>query len=127
MDNKSQVAGILSIVSGAFGFLGAGSMLLVIRLVEAIIERDMNYPHAVIGFMTFFYSVWGVFLALLAILAVVGGVYALKKKHWGVALAGSIASIFTFFPCGVAAVVIMALAKAEFNRPLLPPQPPVQQ
>jgi hypothetical protein len=46
-------------------------------------------------------------------------VFAIKRKYWGVALAGAIASIFTFFPCGIAAVVIISMAKPEFNVPKL--------
>jgi hypothetical protein len=56
-------------------------------------------------------------LAILAILAIVGGVYALRRKVWGLALAGSIASLFApyFLLLAIAAIVFTALSKKEFE------------
>jgi hypothetical protein len=130
MENKSQVAGILSIVSGVFGLLGAGSMVLVIRLVQAALEMDPTFPYEFQGILSLMYGTFGVVLALLGVLGIVGGVYAIQKKYWGLGLAGAIAGIFTFFPCGIAAIVIIALAKPEFNSAASVPhivQPPPQQ
>jgi hypothetical protein len=115
MENKSQVAGILSIISGAFGILGMAWMLIVIRVVKAVVELDPTVPYGFFRIMTLFYLGIGVVLTIIGILGIVGGVVALKRKCWGLALAGAIASIFTFFPCGVAAVVIISMAKPEFN------------
>jgi len=46
----------------------------------------------------------------------VGGVYALQRKKWGLALVGSIAA---FFPpkwiLGIAAIVLTVLAREEFE------------
>ena len=50
------------------------------------------------------------------ILAIVGGIYALQRKIWGLALAGSIAAFFTpSWVLGVAAIVFTALSKNEFE------------
>jgi len=127
MENKSQVAGILSIVSGAFGVLGMGCMVMVVRIMRIFLETESTMPHEMMRFMVVFYLGIGVILTILGILGIVSGVFAIQKKYWGLALAGAIAGIFTFFPCGIAAVVIIALAKPEFNLPasVLPPsQPP---
>ncbi len=124
MDNKSQVAGILSIISGVFGLLGAGGTLIASRFMESIFEMEPGFPNEFVGLISAIYSTIGVVLLILGILAIVGGAFALTKKYWGLALAASIASIFTFFPCGVAAVVMIALAKPEFRQNLQPPSPP---
>jgi hypothetical protein len=49
------------------------------------------------------------------ILAIVGGIYALQRKIWGLALAGSIAAFFPSWILGIAAIVLTALSKNEFE------------
>lgn len=78
------------------------------------------------GLLTFFAkgvgAAWGGVAAALSIVAIVGGVYALRKKHWGLALAGSIcvliAGIFLLSPpiitFAIAAIVITILGKRQF-------------
>lgn len=66
----------------------------------------------------------GVGMALIGVLAIVGGVFALKVKHWGWALAGAIAATIVFFPCGIAAVILVTKAHPDFQKPVQPePQP----
>lgn len=127
MGKKSVISGILSIISGVFGLIGAGSMLFLIRIVNRAFETDFMFPYRFEGFVSLMYGTTGVVLALLSILCIVGGIYAIMKKYWGLGLAAAIASIIAFFPCGIAAVVLIALGKEEYNRPAaVPPgaQPP---
>jgi uncharacterized membrane protein HdeD (DUF308 family) len=65
--------------------------------------------------LTIFYSIIGILFVLVGILGIVGGVFALRKKNWGVALAGAIAGCVTFFPCGIPAIIFVTLAKPEFS------------
>jgi len=51
------------------------------------------------------------------ILALVGGIYALRRKTWGLALAGSICatlSLYTWF-LGIIAIIFTARSKSEFE------------
>ena len=52
---------------------------------------------------------------LLAVLALVGGIFAVQRKQWGWALAGSIAAIFSLIILGIPAVVLVAISKNEFE------------
>ena len=55
--------------------------------------------------------------AILGITAIVGGIFAIRRRIWGLALAGSICatlSLFTWY-LGVAATVLMFLAQKEFK------------
>jgi len=121
MTNHARVGGILTIVSGAFGVLGAFCMLfaiLLVRLLFSMPDVSYGFPFPAdffITFMTIYYSAFGIFYLLVGALGVVGGVFALKKKRWGVALAGAIAGSFTFFPCGIPAIIFVVLAKPEFS------------
>ena len=49
------------------------------------------------------------------VVAIAGGIAAFNRRRWGLALAGSIAAIFGFFPVGIAAVVFTILAEPEFR------------
>ena len=49
------------------------------------------------------------------VIAVAGGVAAFNRRRFGLALAGSIAAVFGFFPVGIAAVVFTILAEPEFR------------
>jgi hypothetical protein len=122
MQNKSQVAGILSIVAGVFGVLGLGWMIFAIYWVRLIFTQpfpDMPAPpfevFPVLQFITVMYAVMDIALALLGAFAIIGGVFSLKKRRWGLALAGAIASMITFFPCGIPAVILVSMAQSEFH------------
>ena len=51
----------------------------------------------------------------LLVLAVVGGIYALQRRNWGLALTGAIIATLPFSLLGVAAIVLLALSKEEFT------------
>ena len=58
----------------------------------------------------------GSVLIIAAILAVVGGIFALLRRYWGWALAGAIISVLAFFPMGIPAVVFVAQSRREFGQ-----------
>jgi hypothetical protein len=96
-------------------------MVLSIYLFDLILsEPSMPYspgpPQEFFTVMMIVYAAIGLFFALVGALAVVGGIFALKKKRWGLALAGAIAGTITFFPCGIAAVILVSMGQPEFNR-----------
>ncbi len=125
MKSRSNTAGVLSLVCGVLGILSMVSLLLVALLVQMIptdeLQTDGAMPQDVFVILAAFYGVVGVVVGLIGVLGIVGGVFAMKKKHWGWALAGAIAGTFTFYPCGIAAVVLVSLGKSEFspNQPVI--------
>ena len=127
MENKAKIAGILSIISGAFGVLsGIGLAFFGIFMANMTYRAGGSFsPYSSMPreFFTIFAAIYGVigFLSLLiGVLAIVGGVFAIKKKKWGLALAGAIAGTVTFFPCGIPAIILVSMAKPEFSAQ--PPQ-----
>jgi hypothetical protein len=120
MTNHARIGGILTIVAGAFGILGGFGVflgVLIMRLVSSTSYTPYGslFPAQLLTIIMAFYAVWGIFLGLLGVLGIVGGVFALRKKNWGVALAGAIAGAITFLLCGVPAVIFVTLAKPEFS------------
>jgi hypothetical protein len=100
---KPTAAGILSIIGGVINFI-------------------WGLVFAVLGGMTFgvFGMGWlgaiGAPAIICGIIAIVGGIYALKRRIWGLALAGSICAIIGpggIF--GILATIFVALGKGEFE------------
>ena len=129
MSNNAKIGGVLTIVSGALGVLGGFFALLgilAVRSISGMPEFYYDYYYYPTDFLTFiavFYAVIGISGLILGILGITGGVFALQKKRWGLALAGAITGCFTFLPCGVPAIIFVAMAKSEFpaKQPSGPP------
>lgn len=100
---KPTTAGILSIIAGAIG------------VITGIVAASLG---GLIG--TFFGIPWtgafGVPSLLLGIVAIVGGIYALRREVWGLALAGSICALVgPGFLLGLLAIIFVSLGKGEFE------------
>ena len=121
MGNNAKIGGILTIVSGAFGVLLGASYALLIWFFNFFITSlpqtpmDPEFPLPIFQFLAIIYGAIGLSIALVGVLAIVGGIYALKRKHWGLALAGAIASDIVFTPCGIPAIIFVSLGKDEFS------------
>ncbi|MHA2069447.1 MAG: hypothetical protein ACXABY_34225 [Candidatus Thorarchaeota archaeon] len=107
------VAGILNIVSGVLSLLGfvallIGSIAVGLSAIDIYWGPEIGIAFSVLIILT-------VLALVVGVLAIVGGVYALLRKHWGLALAGSICSLLATFVLGVAAVILIALSKNEFE------------
>ena len=95
---KPKIAGILSIISAVF-ILGQSFGCLL----------QWHMAGAQIAFYVFIIA---------GILAIVGGIYAIRRKRWALALAGSICavlSLYTWF-LGIIAIVFMIRSKSEFEQ-----------
>lgn len=114
--NSPIVAGVLSIISGVIGiFIGVTLILFSVFFIY-IESFPMDIPHDFPFVLLQVVSmVWGIILLILAIAAIIGGIYALQRRLWGLALAGSIVSMMIFFPTGIPAVIFVSLAREEFH------------
>jgi hypothetical protein len=124
---KPTAAGILSIIAGAINGIWCISFAALVVFVGM---ED-----------AFFGVAWGVFVVssiILGIIAIVGGIYALLRKIWGLALAGSICAlvgtagifgilvtissdwhligfIVGFVILGILAIIFVIMGKREFK------------
>jgi uncharacterized membrane protein YozB (DUF420 family) len=104
---KSLTAGILDIITGigmiflCFGLMVAGSITSIVQ----------NVPQWVPGLL----FALAILFIVISIVAVVGGILAIKRRAWGMALAGSIAAFFCCFIFGIVAIVLTALGHSEFK------------
>ncbi|MBC8512639.1 MAG: hypothetical protein H8D32_06625 [Dehalococcoidia bacterium] len=101
------VAGILDIVAG-----GLSLSVLLLFAVGPMIIMPLNEGTFSLNWSLFLMVIPG--LAIEA-LAIVGGVFAIQRRKWRWALAGSIAAFFPSWPLGIAAIVLTILSKNEFE------------
>ena len=114
---KPTTAGVLNIVTGALSIFGAfalGIGLVVINSGSQFIFTQRDMPFA-LPVATTMLAISLVFSLVFTVLTIVGGVFALQRKQWGWALAGSIVAILATFPLGVLSTIFVALSKEEFE------------
>ena len=100
---KPTVGGVLAIIAGAleliFGVIGA---------------TGIGFMGGIIG-MGWLSAIFAP-LIVLGIIAIIGGIYALLRKIWGLALAGSICALIgPWFILGILAIIFVSLGKREFK------------
>jgi hypothetical protein len=119
---KPTIAGVLNITAGS---------LIITVAVFIFTGFSIEFGAWSIPRMGGVISFWppamvvgiGTIILLVAVLAVLGGVFALRRKHWGWALAGSVAAIFlsyvtiwfTLPAIGILAIILLGLSKKEFE------------
>ncbi|MDD5312276.1 MAG: hypothetical protein PHO26_04495 [Dehalococcoidia bacterium] len=104
---KPMTAGILDIIAGVMGII-ASFILILIGSICGIIP---DVPQWIIAVLICI----GIPIGLAGILAVVGGIYALKRKNWPLALTGAIAALFCSRLLGVLSIIFTAMGKNEFS------------
>lgn len=99
---KGTTAGILTIIGGICGIaIGATVATLGTAFMLGIPGVEMI---AGIG---------GGMIAT-GVIALIGGIFALRRKAWGFALAGAILALFPIIPLGVLSIIFVSMAKKEF-------------
>jgi hypothetical protein len=91
---KPTAAGILCIIAGAIVAVYSG-MIFVVFVGYAMTSDN--------GFLALIVSFFDIPLIILGMLAIVGGIYALRRRRWRLALAGSISALI----CGIIANCIV--------------------
>ena len=107
---KPTTAGILSIVSGASG--------VVFGLVIALVGGSAAWYTGVPFFVPRIMTLIGAPMVVLGVLALVGGIYAVRRELWGLALAGAIGA-FLIPPTsilGILAIIFVVMGKGEFEQ-----------
>ncbi len=109
-ENKTwmpTVAGILDIIAGGWGIILA-FIFIFIGAIARFVPDVPPYLFPIFTALAFPFIIGG-------IVAIIGGIYALKRKIWGLALAGSICAFFPSWILGLTAIVLVVLSKKEFE------------
>lgn len=111
---KPTAAGILTIIAGFLGLLIAVALAVGLGIAGTLAGLIPGFPGA--GFLALI-AVPGI---VLSVVAIVGGIYALRRQLWGLALAGAICGLLFTLPflgwiLAILAVIFVSLGKREFS------------
>jgi hypothetical protein len=112
--------GILSIIGGALEVIG-GVIMVVLPMGIRILLRLALLPlhpngwwERIIPFIPFWLFILGVPILVLGIIAIIGGVSALRRQSFGLSLAGAICALPSHI-LGILAIIFVSLSKKEFE------------
>ena len=96
-----MTAGILSIVAGGIGLISG----LVAAAIGATTATTVLFGFGLIGIPSVVFGA----------IAIVGGIFALQRRIWGLALTGSIFALISTWWLGILAIIFTALSQKEFT------------
>ena len=112
--------GVLSIISGALEVIG-GVVIMLLTVGVRILAKLALTPWQpgdwwgpILPIIPFWLIIIGVPILALGIVAIVGGVSALRRRSFGLSLAGAICALPSI-PLGILAVIFVAVSKREFE------------
>ncbi len=113
--------GVLNIISGIFGLISSIFLGFFASIFKAFIEDP---DHWNIDYQTYealkdipagFWWFLVIVTAILSIVALIGGIFAVQRKGWGLALTGSICAILQNGILGIISTIFVALSRKEFT------------
>ena len=104
------VAGILTLISGGLKLLGVVVIIIAGFFVSFAPRMPDRFQHPLVLF-----SIIGILLLISGVIAVIGGVYTLRRKNWGMSLTGAIFAFLPFNLLGLASIILLALSRREFE------------
>jgi hypothetical protein len=100
---KPAVGGVLTIIAGVLGLIIGVLFATGVGLLGGIF--GMGWLSAIFAPLIVF-----------GVIAIVGGICALQRRIWGLALAGSICALIgPWFLLGILAIIFVSLGKREFK------------
>jgi len=117
--SKPFIAGIFLILAGVLGlFTWASAMALDITMIQNVLPAES--PISAEQLQSFL-TTCGVIGAALSIFTLAGGIVAIKRKAWGLALIGGILGLFTIGPfllgsiLSLIGLIIVAISRNDFQ------------
>jgi len=101
------IAGVINIIIGSLNLLG----IIGIGIAIGVISSAAGVDVIVLPIL------WSVIIALsiLGLPSLIGGIYALQRKNWVIALIGSIASFLIWNVIGLIPLILIIISRDEFG------------
>ena len=126
---KPTAAGILNIIAGVVGLVGAYALIATASYeLEFYVLREVAMTVGLVGGiilaaivggnpigLEMIYMGAGVLFSIFGIVAIIGGVYSRRRRLWRLALAGSITALICESLLGIPAIIFIAQSKKEFT------------
>ena len=115
---KPTTAGILAIIAGAIG-IGGGALIVLFGGILGLVSALVGTLGEILisGFLGGLGGILGMAGGAsigLGIVALIGGIFALRRRRWGLALTGAILATICMQPLGILAIIFVSLGRREF-------------
>lgn len=120
--SKPVVAGVLLLIASIIALAYVPIMFSAVPSIVEQSAKEQKLSSSEIDSAKQIGQVCVIAIIILAIFALVGGILALRKKMWALALTGSILGLFTFGPIAICsilsliALILIAMSRKEFSR-----------
>jgi hypothetical protein len=104
---KPVIAGVLEIIAGGAALILAFGLFIAGALVGFVTQMPL--------WLSTLIPIVAVPLIIVGILDLIGGIYALLRKAWGLALAGAVVSLVSSPLLGIVALVLVIISRREFK------------
>ena len=104
-------AGVLSIIAGVIGLFQGIALAAAVRIVG----MDFIYELWMAGVPLIGFWIAAIILIAIGIVAIIGGIFALRRRVWGMALTGAICSVPSIWILAIPAIIFIAMSKREFK------------
>lgn len=118
---KPITSGIMTIISGCYGIGFGAAMGIGASIIDQLLGDKWIGNVPVVPSMSgivYMIATFSIIFIALGVIALIGGIFALRRKRWGSALAGAILSI-PLFPVGtilgILSTVFLSKSKGEFE------------
>lgn len=115
----SLIAGILLIIAGLIGlFTWTSALAFDSSMLEAVLPPDAGIT---IEQLQSILTTCGIIGCILSVFTLTGGIVALKRKAWGLAIVGGILGLFTIGPLFMGSIIslvgliLVALTRKDFQ------------
>ena len=113
---KPVAGGILNIIAGVSSLIGFIVVIISIVFIGSPFFWDsLDIDPISAGVIQTVLVIVAIVTLVTGVLPLIGGIYSLQRKRWGLALAGSIAAIIGTTILGILSVIFIAMAKNEFE------------
>ena len=119
-----RAGGVLSIIAGAFRLIGGVgiAVLCATGCFAKMCELPCFQGHGFrfgaefdLGVILTWLTVIGIILGVLGIVAIAGGISAIRRSSFGLSLAGAICAFIPFNLLGLLAVIFVSLGRRAFG------------
>lgn len=102
-----MVAGVMLLIAFVVSLGYAVYFSFMFLFMMGGVSSPMTFP------LAFIWVVCPMVFLISPIFALIGGIYALQRRKWSIALVGAILSIYTLF--GIIALIFLILGREEFR------------
>jgi len=119
--SKPLIAGILLMIAGVLALVSWISVITMdVSMIDMSVLQELD-PTITPERIQEILVICGTIGCILAIIPILGGILALKRKLWGISLAGGIVGLFTIGPIFASSIlaliglILVATSKKEFH------------